>query len=184
MHGELQLSTRRKHMASRYPSGQTKGKHDKRDDRVVLWRRIKDHAVRMGADPDMGSVIGRLSLAGILTDSESAAAIWAAETIGRYERLQGYPRRASPSPAYERSYARSSNAGESTPEHERRVNKARRAKERLEKTILRVSLGDLAQANAARSILEDVCCGDIEPSSLHHKSLAALLKAIAKERGI
>jgi hypothetical protein len=90
MHGELQLSTRRKHMASRYPSGQTKGKHDKRDDRVVLWRRIKDHAVRMGADPDMGSVIGRLSLAGILTDSESAAAIWAAETIGRYERLQGY----------------------------------------------------------------------------------------------
>ncbi len=55
----------------RYASGDLKSKRDEGDVRApTLWRRIKDGAVRGAAHPYAGTVLGRLSIFGALSDAE------------------------------------------------------------------------------------------------------------------
>lgn len=179
MHGELNLPKTRRKIGPRYPGGKLKpAPHNETPD--SRWRRIKDHAIALGAHPDIGSVLGRLSLAGIITNKEAAAGIWVAETYGRFERLNGLPRRAAASPAYERSYGRGVDGG-TVWDAEERVDKARKAMKRIDRVLIREA--NAAMESLARSILEDVCCNDREINSAHHGALAAILRAIALDRG-
>jgi len=80
---------RSRRAGERYPGGEIKPR-DEGDVRApTLWRRIKDDAVKGGAHPYAGTVLGRLSIF---------------EIVGRYERLSGAPRRTCASPAYERGF--------------------------------------------------------------------------------
>ena len=95
---------RSRRAGERYPGGEIKPR-DEGDVRApTLWRRIKDDAVKGGAHPYAGTVLGRLSIFGLLADAEVAAGFRVAEIVGRYERLSGAPRRTCASPAYERGF--------------------------------------------------------------------------------
>ena len=78
---------RSRRAGERYPGGEIKPR-DEGDVRApTLWRRIKDDAVKGGAHPYAGTVLGRLSIFGLLADAEVAAGFRVAEIVGRYERL-------------------------------------------------------------------------------------------------
>ena len=95
---------RSRRAGERYPGGKIKPR-DEGDVRApTLWRRIKDGAVKGGAHPYAGTVLGRLSIFGLLADAEVEAGFRVAEIVGRYERLSGAPRRTCASPAYERGF--------------------------------------------------------------------------------
>jgi len=72
---------------TRHPGGKIK-RRDEGDTRApTLWRRIKDGAVKGGAHPYAGTVLGRLSIFGVLADAEVEAGFRVAEIVGRFELL-------------------------------------------------------------------------------------------------
>jgi hypothetical protein len=161
----------------RYPGGKIKPA-DEGDVRApVLWRRIKDGAVKGGAHPYAGTVLGRLSIFGILSDAEVEAGFRVAEIVGRYERLSGAPRRTCASPAYERGFGFAFDAHERADANlakrfERRVRRARRAYEHL-----------LDHIPSGRDALFTVCVEDREINSLLHRDLQTLLRQLAVSFG-
>jgi hypothetical protein len=161
----------------RYPGGKIK-RTDEGDVRApVLWRRIKDGAVKGGAHPYAGTVLGRLSIFGILTDAEVEAGFRVAEIVGRYERLSGSPRRTCASPAYERGFGFTLDAHERADANlakrfERRVRHARRAYEHL-----------LDHIPSGRDALFTVCVEDREINSLLHRDLQTVLRQLAVSFG-
>jgi hypothetical protein len=162
----------------RYPGGKIKPT-DEGDVRApTLWRRIKDGAVKGGAHPYAGTVLGRLSIFGLLTDAEVEAGFRVGEIVGRYERLSGAPRRTCASPAYERGFGFARDAHERADANlakrfERRVRQARRAYEHLVDHI----------PETARNALFTVCVEDREINSLLHKDLRLLLRHLAVSFG-
>ena len=158
----------------RYPGGKIKPR-DEGDRRApTLWRRIKDGAVKGGAHPYAGTVLGRLSIFGLLADAEVEAGFRVAEIVGRYERVSGAPRRPGASPAYERGFGFSLE-GEVLADanlvrrFERRVRQARRAYEHLLDHI----------PERARDAVLTVCVEDREINSVLHKDLAIVLRQLA-----
>jgi hypothetical protein len=169
---------RRRRAAERYPGGKIKPR-DEGDVRApTLWRRIKDGAVKGGAHPYAGTVLGRLSIFGLLADAEVEAGFRVAEIVGRYERVSGAPRRTCASPAYERGFGFSLE-GQVTADanlarrFERRVRQARRSYEHL--------LDHVPQR--ARDALFTVCVEDREINSLLHKDLQTVLRQLAVSFG-
>jgi hypothetical protein len=162
----------------RYPGGKIRP-GDAGDRRApTLWRRIKDGAVKGGAHPYAGTVLGRLSIFGLLTDAEVEAGFRVAEIVGRYERLSGAPRRTCASPAYERGFGFSLDApaladANLARRFERRVRQARRSYEHLIDHI----------PERARDALLTVCIEDREINSLLHKDLATVLRQLAVSFG-
>jgi hypothetical protein len=162
----------------RYPGGKIKPR-DEGDMRApTLWRRIKDGAVKGGAHPYAGTVLGRLSIFGLLADAEVEAGFRVAEIVGRYERVSGAPRRTCASPAYERGFGFSLDVNMLADTNlarrfERRVRQARRAYEHLLDHV----------PERARDALLTVCVEDREINSLLHKDLAAVLRALAVSFG-
>ena len=162
----------------RYPGGKAKPR-DEGDLRApTLWRRIKDGAVKGGAHPYAGTVLGRLSIFGILADAEVEAGFRVAEIVGRYERVSGAPRRTCASPAYEQGFGLSLDVNMLTDTNlarrfERRVRQARRAYEHLLDHV----------PERARDALFTVCVEDREINSLLHKDLTAVLRVLAVSFG-
>src|SRR5262249_39337980 len=120
----------------RYPGGKVRPRQDRDARAPTLWRRIKDGAVKGGAHPYAGTVLGRLSIFGLLADAEVEAGFRVAEIVGKYERLSGAPRRTCASPAYERGFGFSLDVNVLADANlargfERRVRQARRSYERL-----------------------------------------------------
>ena len=158
----------------RYPGGKFKPR-DEGDLRApTLWRRIRDGAVKGGAHPYAGTVLGRLSIFGLLTDAEVEAGFRVAEIVGRYERVSGAPRRTCASPAYEQGFGLSLDVNMLADANlarrfERRVRQARRAYEHLLDHV----------PERARDALFTVCVEDREINSLLHKDLAAVLRKLA-----
>jgi hypothetical protein len=165
---------RRRRVAERYPGGKLKPS-DEGDVRApTLWRRIKEGAVKGGAHPYAGTVLGRLSIFGLLADAEVETGFRVAEIVGRYERVSGAPRRTCASPAYERGFGFSLEGqvlADANLAHrfERRVRQARRAYEHLLDHI----------PERARDAVLTVCVEDREINSLLHKDLAAVLRQLA-----
>ncbi|MBV8751860.1 MAG: hypothetical protein JO328_03275 [Hyphomicrobiales bacterium] len=162
----------------RYPAGKAKPR-DEGDMRApTLWRRIKDGAVKGGAHPYAGTVLGRLSIFGLLADAEVEAGFRVAEIVGRYERVSGAPHRTCASPAYEQGFGFSldvnmlANANLAR-RFERRVRQARRAYEHLVDHI----------PERARDAVFTVCVEDREINSLLHKDLATVLRKLAVSFG-
>ncbi len=163
----------------RYASGDLKSKRDEGDVRApTLWRRIKDGAVRGAAHPYAGTVLGRLSIFGALSDAEVEAGFRVAEIVGRYERLTGLPRRAVASPAYEHGYGGGPDpyaSGDAAliARYERRVRGAVKAYERL-----------IDQVPArGRDALFTVCVDDCEINSLLHPDVQQVLRRLAASFG-
>jgi hypothetical protein len=158
----------------RHPGGKIK-RRDEGDMRApTLWRRIKDGAVKGGAHPYAGTVLGRLSIFGLLADAEVEAGFRVAEIVGRYERVSGAPRRTCASPAYEQGFGFSLDVTMLADTNlarrfERRVRQARRAYEHLIDHV----------PERARDALFTVCVEDREINSLLHKDLAAVLRRLA-----
>ncbi len=180
MHGATQMATRRKVLALREPSGKVKRGRREADGPVHLWRRIKDHVVGLANLPEMGSVIGRMSLAGVLTDSQCAAACWTADTFARFEQVHGMPRRSCVSPIYERSYGRSPTGGGILADEKAR-KRATVAMARLEKVL---ASSREPGPRASRHILVTVCVEDGEIITSEIPILGKILSAIAVERGL
>lgn len=162
----------------RYPGGKIKPR-DEGDMRApTLWRRIKDRAVKGGAHPYAGTVLGRLSIFGLLADAEVEAGFRVAEIVGRYERASGAPRRTCASPAYERGFGLLLDVNTLADDNlarrfERRVRQARRAYEHLLDHV----------PERARDALFTVCVEDREINSLLHKDLTAVLRRLAVSFG-
>lgn len=158
----------------RHPGGKIRPR-DEGDLRApTLWRRIKDGAVKGGAHPYAGTVLGRLSIFGLLADAEVEAGFRVAEIVGRYERASGAPRRTCASPAYEQGFGFSLDVNMLADANlarrfERRVRQARRAYEHLIDHI----------PERARDAVLTVCVEDREINSLLHKDLATVLRKLA-----
>ena len=162
----------------RYPGGKMRPREEGDARAPTLWRRIKDGAVKGGAHPYAGTVLGRLSIFGLLADAEVEAGFRVAEIVGRYERLSGAPRRTCASPAYERGFGFSLDVNVLTDANlarrfERRVRQARRAYEHLLDHI----------PESARDALLTVCIEDREINSLLHKDLQTVLRQLAVSFG-
>ena len=162
----------------RYPGGKIKPRDEKDARAPTLWRRIKDGAVKGGAHPYAGTVLGRLSIFGTLADAEVEAGFRVAEIVGKYERLSGAPRRTCVSPAYERGFGFSLDAhvladANLARRFERRVRQARRSYDHLMDHI----------PESARDALFTVCVEDREINSLLHKDLQAVLRQLAVSFG-
>jgi len=162
----------------RYPGGKIKPRHEGDARAPTLWRRIKDGAVKGGAHPYAGTVLGRLSIFGLLADAEVEAGFRVAEIVGRYERLSGAPRRTCASPAYERGFGFSLDVHERTDANlakrfERRGRQARRSYEHLLDHI----------PESARDAVLTVCVEDRAINSLLHKDLQAVLRQLAVSFG-
>jgi hypothetical protein len=173
--GQLGRSRR---VGERYPGGKIKPREEGDVRAPTLWRRIKDGAVKGGAHPYAGTVLGRLSIFGLLADAEVEAGFRVAEIVGRYERVSGAPRRSCASPAYERGFGFSLEGyvladANLARRFERRVRQARRAYEHLIDHI----------PERARDALFTVCVEDREINSLLHKDLAAVLRRLAVSFG-
>jgi hypothetical protein len=162
-------------MARRYPSG--RAREDAREDPrfPTLWRRIKDHGTRIGIHPYMGTVLGRLSLLGILRDHQVEAGFRFAEIVGAYDRLCSGARPYTPaSPAYERGLGSGgAGAGDSEAAIARLARAARRARRHYEQVI------DCLPNAQAYSLLVDVCIKNEEVGQARHADLSALLSALA-----
>ena len=158
----------------RHPSGKIKGREEGDMRAPTLWRRIKDGAVKGGAHPYAGTVLGRLSIFGLLSDADVEAGFRVAEIVGRYERVSGAPRRTCASPAYEQGFGLSLDVNMLADANlarrfERRVRQARRAYEHLLDHV----------PERARDALFTVCVEDREINSLLHKDLSHVLRRLA-----
>jgi hypothetical protein len=171
-------SGRSRRAGERYPGGKIRPREEGDVRAPTLWRRIKDGAVKGGAHPYAGTVLGRLSIFGVLADAEVEAGFRVGEIVGRYERVSGAPRRTCASPAYERGFGLSLE-GQLTADanlarrFERRVRQARRAYEHLLDHI----------PERARDALFTVCVEDREINSLLHKDLSQVLRRLAVALG-
>lgn len=157
---------------ARYPGGR---KRDRLSPTLVY--RIREHAIKLGADARLGTVLGTLGLHSVLSDAEVAAGFKCAEIIGRYEQLKGIPRRSAASPSYQRGFGNGGEIDEHrlSPDqikaHKRLVRRATKAYDKL----LTIFPND-----KAKEIIERVCCDDERINPTLHPHLAACLHLLAE----
>lgn len=159
--------------ADRYPSGQKRESVS-----PALIFRIKQHGVKLGMDPRLGTVLGIMGLRKELSDAEVAAGFKIAEIVGRYERMKGIPRRNTASPSYQRGFGSGNEIDEArmttdqVKSHQRLVRRATKAYDALQ---------NLYPNDRARDIIERVCCDDERISPDLIPSLAACLHHMAEK---
>jgi hypothetical protein len=165
--------TRGKAPADRYPSG------DKKPGVApTVFFRIREHGVRLGIDPRLSTVLGRMGLFRELSEAEVDAGFRIAEIYGRYEGLKGIPRRTAASPSYERGFgAKDILLDRLSPDELKRHRKAVR---RAEKAFDQV-LGWIGNQQA---LIERVCVLNEEPGPIHKGMLAAVLHVVAVKMGM
>lgn len=73
MHGNLGMKTRRKHAAARNPGGRLSEAGKPKEHAPTHVKRLRDAALRMMADPEWGSELGRLYLEQTITPEMYAA---------------------------------------------------------------------------------------------------------------
>lgn len=173
------MGTRRDVMGQRKPGGRLKPKQ-KEDPRLpTLWRRIKDHGVALGMHPYVGTVLGRLSLAGVLLDHQVQAGFRFAEIVGTYDRLcSGARFYTVASPAYERGFGDGAAPTDSDATIARIERAATRARKRYERVMRCIP------SAAAESLLIEACIENREVSQLRHGDLRVLLGVLASSLGI
>lgn len=166
----------------RYADGHKVKAPRPREGANTIWRRISDNVdemIRLGCNPRLASVVGRLLLFKILTGTEGAAAFRYAEVVGRYDRYYSQQRRQMASPAYDAGYGRDDEVTRRERDgsirwYERQANRARKEWLRLQRLI----------PNAhARAVIDDVCVNNLEISSALYPDLKVLLRAIGNEYG-
>lgn len=174
----------------RYPSGDLRPTQDTAR-APTLVKRIFDHAELLGLDKRVTTVLGRLHLEGVLTETETEAGYLYAEVCGTYERLKGMPRRQSKSQSFEIGIkgaedieARIKRIETMDPEvadtlrkkHNRQV---RAAEKRYNAAQNHVPLMPIVAA----TIIDEVCLNDRPVNSLHHAMLKRMLQELAVHFG-
>lgn len=170
----------------RYPSGGIKPEDEPRGKAPTLVKRIMDHAVMMGLDARVATILGRMHLEGVLTETEFAAGMLYAEDVGAWERIKGHPSRYTRSVSFDSGYGRADldlDALERMdPDAAAKIKaKIARRHRKIEKRYHRAQ--DCIPANPIllSTVLEEVCCNDRPVHSLHHPAVKAMLKNLAEK---
>lgn len=160
----------------RYACGRRKPDTNARANNI--WRRVVDDGIRFGLDPRLGTVIGRLSLHGEITDRQAEAGFHIAKIYGEFERHHRRCR-STVSPSYARAFGDPDAAEERMdPDElarlERRVQLATKRYKRLQAII-----DDLpVNHDKARDVIERLCVEDREIDACHLGSVRAMLDRI------
>lgn len=159
--------------AERFPGGKLKS-----ETAPTLVYRMREHGKVLGLDPRLGSVLGVMGVHRELSDAEIAAGFAIAEIYGRYEMLQGMPRRTIASPSYERGFGnKSANASNMDPDEIKRHKRAvKRATKQFDK--LQNWLGNQAE------LVERVCVLNERPGPANKGMLATVLHEVATRMGM
>lgn len=169
----------------RYPRAQTKRNHAKARGRQI-WKMIQnkgDDLVKLGLlAKESQSALNRLRLETHITELEFQGGRRYAMIVARFEKFCTTTRRNVKSPSYERSFGsdqelqRHAQNG-TMAEYE---DAARHAKKEYEK-LMKV-LGPYGAQ--AKSLLDDLCCSDVEPPASYRENLAVVLRMVAKGFGV
>lgn len=169
----------------RYPRARTKQNHAKARGRQI-WKAIQHHGddlVRLGIiAKESQSALSRMRLMTHLSGMEYEAGRRYALIIGRFERFCTDTRRNAKSPSYERGFGtdqeleRHAMAG-TTADYEDAAKDAKKEYRRLMKVLE-------PYGSQAKSLLDDLCCSDIEPPSTARENLAVVLRMVAKAFGV
>lgn len=144
----------------------------------AVFYRIREHGVRLGVDPRLSTVLGRMGMFKELSEAEVDAGFRIAEIYGRYEGLKGIPRRTAASPSYERGFgAKDILLDRLSPDELKRHNKAVR---RAEKAFDQV----LNWIGNQQALIERVCVLNEEPGPINKGMLAAVLHDVAILMGL
>lgn len=154
-----------------------KSREARRPGAGTLWRRVADNweaLEALGANPDLGTVIGRMFLFGELSHTEASAARLYAEIAGRYSRYFGLARETAASPAYERGFGREDEVerhsrNDTMKSYERRAKKARRAWEKVQACL---------PPGPAKDVLHDVAVLNREVPKALYPDLRIVLAKI------
>jgi hypothetical protein len=137
----------------------------------TVWRRIKDYGIRLGINPEVGSVLGRLSIFGELGERQVEAGRRFAHIVADFEREAGCPKRSPASPQYNVRFGRThAYTEEMDPKAVARLSALQRQFYRLEAVL---------SDPHTRAIVEEVCCNDREIHSLDFPTLRSGLTALA-----
>jgi len=171
------ISAAKKKSETHYPSGK---KRPETGIAPSAFVRMREHAVRLAIDPRLATVIGRMGLFKELTPAEADAGWKVAEVYGRFEALEGVPRRTAASPSYQSSYGK------------REIDTSRMSPDelkRLERTVRRAGkayrrLQDWFTSNEQRALVERACVDDEMINPVLKPQLAAALRQLAERWGL
>lgn len=166
--------------SARPPSDRRASGHSKPGVAPTTFFRIREHGVRLGLDPRLSTVLGRMGLFKELSEVEVDCGFKIAEIYGRYESLKGIPRRSAASPSYQAGFgAKGVDTGRMLPDelkrYERKVRRATKAFDRLQAMI---------PHDYARELLERVCCDNQDPGVMHKRDVQFLLHKVAEKMGL
>lgn len=169
----------------RYPRAKTKQNHAKARGRQI-WKSIQHHGddmVRLGIiAKESQSSLNRMRLMTHLTDLEYEAGRRYALIIGRFEKFCTTTRRNAKSPSYERGFGTDQElerhaVNGTMGDYEDAARDAKREYEKLMKVLA-------PYGSQAKSLLDDLCCSDIEPPPNARDNLAVVLRMVAKGFGV
>lgn len=179
-----EVSPRERHPAGKPVIEASKGKAP------ALVKRIMDHAVLIGADRRVATVLGRLRLEGVLTEIEMEAGLRYAEVVGEYERVKGHPRRSAKSPSYDDGFKGAGGLDldalrKMDPEAADKVET--KIKRRIKRIVKKFEACQGCMPGAAEggrnivsTVVEEVCCNDQPIHSSYHPILKNVLRRMAE----
>jgi hypothetical protein len=174
----------------RYPSGDLKPTQDTAR-APTLVKRIMDHAELLGIDKRVTTVLGRLHLEGVLTETETEAGYLYAEVCGTWERIDGRARRSAAAASYDIGFKGGNDidavadrietmdpeaADQVRKRHQRRVRAARKRYEAAQDQIPTFPI-------VALTIIDEVCLNDLPVNPVHHPMLKRMLQTLAVHFG-
>jgi hypothetical protein len=170
---------------TKYPRAKTKRNLAKARGRQI-WKAIQHHGddlVKLGIiAKETNSALGRMRIMTHLTDLEFEAGRRYAMILARFEKFCTTTRRNTKSPSYERAFGTDQELERheingTTDDYE---DAARHAKKEYEK-LMKI-LGPYG--SQAKSLLDDLCCSDIEPPAATRDNVAVVLRMVAKGFGV
>lgn len=155
----------------------------------TVWRRLRgardnwEEMERIGANPDLGTIPGKLFLYKVITGKQASALRLAGEVTGRYDRFFNEPalKRTVASPSYQRgSRGENSELEErikagTIDQYERMARRARKAWVKLQSCF---------PTEDARRMVESIAIEDVEIDSCFHSDLRTVLDRIIVRFGI
>lgn len=166
---------RRRKQGARYPSGRLRPAPKPTANPITgaEWQRIRQHALKLGADPRLITELGRLNLFGELTAAQTTAGHRVAEIYGRFERMNGL-RRSVRSPSYERAFGISLTGD---PEAERAAHDAYLA---LQAALEQVAPAPLRRKHYLVDALETLCVENRPIGASLYPEIRSLLQNLAE----
>lgn len=164
---------------SRPPSDRKPSGDRKHGVAPTTFYRIREHGVRLGTDPRLATVLGRMGLFNELSAAEVDAGFRVAEIYGAYEATMGMPRRHAASPSYQRGFG----AGEVDTSRmtDDELKRCRRRQRRVQTVYQRLRVW--LPIDADLRLVEQACCDNSEVGPINRARLAATLHHLAIQFG-